>query len=298
MKKTYLNIALFSATLFAHASIHRVRPNDTFSHIALKYFGPPVYTKEGAILKLQSLNPQVKNLNKIYPGQLLQVSADPTEAPTPETETVQETLPEAVVLPAEVRDSRKAQVFYDYWKIENTSKLSSDQGNLYTRYILGAGLIYEKNLHPLRVFGEGSIFGGEFDPPSGRNLSKKSFLYAELKLRARYLWETWELGPTIFVTQRPFIKKIDQASLTVDSIFIPGGGLELAKNFDKFKVGAGLGYLSHSEIAHSGTYFDLTGQFQLTESYTLFTTFRNEDQSSSSIKRKFTSLRMGLTKEF
>ncbi|MBX2987744.1 MAG: putative porin [Bdellovibrionaceae bacterium] len=52
--------------------MHLVKRGETFSQIALKYLGRPVYTKKsGSIAKLRELNPQVEEPDRIYSGQEL-----------------------------------------------------------------------------------------------------------------------------------------------------------------------------------------------------------------------------------
>ena len=57
------------------AENYQVKFGDTLSHIAKRFYAKPIYGPLGGLRNLIELNPQIKDPDKIYVGQLLQTSA-------------------------------------------------------------------------------------------------------------------------------------------------------------------------------------------------------------------------------
>jgi LysM domain len=75
-------IAMLSISGVLYAEEHDpvlVKRGETFSQIALKYIGKPVYSKQnGSLQKLAELNPEIKNVDKIFPGQKIYLASRDT----------------------------------------------------------------------------------------------------------------------------------------------------------------------------------------------------------------------------
>lgn len=97
---SYVTLLGFSHLLLAaEPMIYVVRPGETISEIAIEKIGRPVYSKNGSLQKIKSLNPQIQNFNLIYPGQEIVVGSDgkrfmATEPQSSPPEALQETAAE------------------------------------------------------------------------------------------------------------------------------------------------------------------------------------------------------------
>ena len=74
--KRQLLVSTLSLPLVAQAQVYIVAKNDSFSQIASRHLGLPVWGKRGTLKKLAELNPHIKNLNRIYPGQQILLSEE------------------------------------------------------------------------------------------------------------------------------------------------------------------------------------------------------------------------------
>ena len=73
---SFLSI-FYSNLSFGNDIYHKVRFGDLISDIVEKEFPDEfIYGKEGRLKKVISLNPKIKNLNHIYPGQVIKLSDD------------------------------------------------------------------------------------------------------------------------------------------------------------------------------------------------------------------------------
>jgi hypothetical protein len=108
--KLYLPVSVMAFTaLFNSGSLantYAVRPGDTLSTIAQKELDAPstVYGPQGRIAALVKLNPQIHDPNRIFPGDVIQLSEDLPRAPAAEnkpiiTPTVTPTVTPAVAAP-------------------------------------------------------------------------------------------------------------------------------------------------------------------------------------------------------
>lgn len=62
-------LAISSLLVAAEPMFHVVRKGETLSEIAVQVFGKPLYSKNGSLKKIKSLNPQILNIDIIHPGQ-------------------------------------------------------------------------------------------------------------------------------------------------------------------------------------------------------------------------------------
>ena len=71
----YLVLILFnSMPLLAADQFHIVKQGEIFSRIARLYFGKPTYSEAGALKKLISLNPEIKEPNRLFIGQKIRIT--------------------------------------------------------------------------------------------------------------------------------------------------------------------------------------------------------------------------------
>jgi hypothetical protein len=61
-----------------HAAHYTVKPGEILSRIARRHFGPPTYSEKGALAKILSLNPKIKNPNHIHVGQRIRIDESST----------------------------------------------------------------------------------------------------------------------------------------------------------------------------------------------------------------------------
>lgn len=79
----FLWIFLFKIQGIAH---YRISPGDTLSQIAKIHLGSPIYTKEGSLKRLLTLNPHIKNPDLIHAGQIVVLdSKSPQPVSKPQT---------------------------------------------------------------------------------------------------------------------------------------------------------------------------------------------------------------------
>jgi LysM repeat protein len=82
------------------ANEYRVKRGDTFSELAAEFEGRPIYRKDGSLRKLAALNPQIKNLNFIKPGEVIFLGVHTQGvADIEKVETIEPTGPIAEVAP-------------------------------------------------------------------------------------------------------------------------------------------------------------------------------------------------------
>jgi hypothetical protein len=95
---------LISCVVYAQeAGVHLVEADETFSQIAQKYLGRPVYTADGSLVRLRKLNPQVTDPDHIYPGQELMIEVG--------TREVASEVEAPVVQPSQEEQAPKSPVF-------------------------------------------------------------------------------------------------------------------------------------------------------------------------------------------
>ena len=95
--------------LVVEGQTYIVAKNDSFSEIAAKQLGRPIWSKNGTLKKLALLNPHIKNLNRIYPGQKLLLSEEikPEEAQVAEVMSVE---PVKEQIPVEERKTSEPKI--------------------------------------------------------------------------------------------------------------------------------------------------------------------------------------------
>lgn len=208
-------------------STYIVKPRDSFSSVALRFLGVPVYGKNGSVEKLERLNPQVKNPNLIFPAQVLFLSSLKRSP-----EIIGDEVPhQNPVLVNEVKPTTVDDPKY-------LSRIQLDSGFLFLRLdstdtLTGGKGIYLSNLSPTFTFSweqdwspiwttrlQMSHLSFHFmdDVESIRRLSQSAGSVYAFEFGGYRKFENFKLGFFVGRTPRLFGRALSPTSLMIDAV--------------------------------------------------------------------------------
>ena len=231
---------LYWATLSSSAQTYTVKPGDTLSHhIAGVNIPGPVWGKKGSLKKILKLNPNVKDPNRLMPGQTLNLNGlillppgpAPLITPTPKPIEVLETPPRETPLP-EVSTFLKPRSFfmiapfYGQANLIDTDLTTIAGATIATQYQAGMhlGLIHTWNDR----WSSSATF--KFRTVSFQPGGSVAFLQKTMSTFGFELGSTFALSSklklSLNVTEQKefFIATATESSIAVDAIYVPTFG--------------------------------------------------------------------------
>lgn len=232
---------------------------------------PPLWGKNGLVALVLKNNPQIKNANKIFPGDIVFL---PKKVQESRTTKIAKILPEKrTPLNSEMSNRSPQQKLRD-WKIEVGTGLSLWQRNL--KFNSTTGTLNSKVIPSLLL---------EFDVPTSENwnfftdvtLNKVSFNESEQRSLAQdsdYFFELlmgmsrsgakWNYSGGLSIETTPFVAEATPTSVELESYTLLSPYLEIQReaftyNKTAFSLGLGLKY----QLPSSGETADFDGGYQL-----------------------------------
>jgi len=238
-KALWCLIALCVLGCFPGASAYVVKPGDTLSKIAAKFIPGKVWGKNGSLGKIIVLNPHIKSIDLIFPGQNVEVSSQ-----------------------ASVAATKNAVAALGRFPANSETKAPTISNKEFSRFTVGTKLSQSRLDATDSASGGKSVLGSAFTPQVvGRweqhwNSGLKSYLQAQFKredfktssltqtlLNSRPMLFGFEVGARIAslgkngaltgalaLDQESFLRAKSTTQIIVDSLAVPKAKLNL--NFD------------------------------------------------------------------
>lgn len=328
---------LISCVVYAEeAGVHLVKREETFSQIAEKYLGRPIYKANGSLARLRKLNPQVTDPDHIYPGQEIfiemgtrevasapeapvvqPVLAEPTPQPPAPTAPAAPAAPTAPIMLTAPTTSAQSDVILSlgtgYSRIDST--MNSSNAVLLSRPSKTVGVRWEHHWtqiwHSHLRWSASTISFNDTAQAQTLMGSSQTLTQTAFGVRARMapgLWGTLELG----MREDIFAPSYSPGTANLETRAIPTMRLLLSKDLVEVQslklIGVlGVGYLSG---VSSGDYdvkpgHEFVGQIQVVQKLKNFSIFTSGDygqtlQDTSITKQKRTdiSLQLGISFPF
>lgn len=224
-------LTLSGCSFGAWAATYVVEVGDTLSKIALKKFGKPIYSKLGSLKKLLLTNSNIKNPDRIYPGQVLNLDVDPTQ-----DDSILNPEDQSVKVVEDTSESTSSEAASDKAKDEFSVQAGSSFAKIVaTDTATGANSKVFSNIVPEFIFSWTrkwsetwqSFFSfrylfDSFQQPSARSLvqSKESIYDVSAGVR-RYINPKLSLGAAFTYGQEFFIRNENVDVMSLDRVNIP-----------------------------------------------------------------------------
>lgn len=227
LKKKNLFSFLTTLALSAHAAPYIVQKGDTLSSVSKQLYGDPIYGKNGSLKKLVGLNPQLKNINLIFPGDILnaehvQTEVQQTSTPDPGPETL---IPPPVITASdddfEPKSLFKLGVGVDYFRVDATDKSTKDSATVLSRpsprVTLSWNLFFNPEWSTEVLFSLRQEKISQ-DTTSARKLNKTNFNRLNMHFGVNRHWSD-KNKTLVYVgrSERGFLRAISATELTLDA---------------------------------------------------------------------------------
>jgi hypothetical protein len=325
---------LISCVVYAEeAGVHLVKREETFSQIAEKYLGRPIYKTNGSLARLRKLNPQVTDPDHIYPGQEIFIEmgtrevasapevpvvppvseeqAPPPHVPTAPVVPVAPMAPAAPTVLTTPTTSAQSDVILSlgtgYSRIDST--MNSSNAVLLSRPSKTVGARWEQHWtqiwHSHLRWSASTISFNETAQAQALTGGSQTLTQTAFGVRARMapgLWSTLELG----MREDIFAPSYSPGTANLETRAIPTMRLLLSKDLVEVQslklIGVlGVGYLSG---VSAGDYdvkpgHEFVGQIQVVQKLKNFSIFTSGDygqtrQDTSITKQKRTDIGLQL----
>jgi hypothetical protein len=236
----HANLALLAALIqstAAYAGTYTVKEGDTLSQIAGRELSRPIYGAKGSLQKILERNQEIKDPNRIHPGQVIRLSDD-TTAEQSAASTLDQDVPltsEAPVSPATSEISAPASAPAETarygWRLglglskdeldgvgHGRSFRTTQDSGLQTRIDLDA---YYKPTADSRIGLSLGIKNGDFaDSNDGRFAGRTRALAKLSAFGALTLADRWHLGLELGTEQSFFLVQTSNTTFTLEEVFV------------------------------------------------------------------------------
>ena len=224
-------LTLSGCSFGAWAATYVVEIGDTLSKIALRKIGKPIYSKFGSLKKLLSANPDIKNPDRIYPGQRVNLDIDPAQEDSSlhaEDQSVKivEDTSEANVAESASQSSKDEiafQVGSSFAKVVATDRETGANSKVFSNIVPEFIFSWTRRWSDTwQSFFRFRYLFDSFQQPSSRSLDKsKESIYDVSAGVRRYLNPKLSLGAAFTYGQEFFVRNQNVDVMSLDRVNIP-----------------------------------------------------------------------------
>lgn len=205
-----------------------VKNGDTLSSIAYKNISAKVYGKDGSINKILALNPQIKNPNRIFPGQYLELEKVETFAVT-ENKDQEPREPAALETPIQENLQQEFSRF-ELAGVLGQSRLDAKDSTTSAKSVMSSRFSPEVSAKWTQHWDSGFI---SFLSGKVRRDSFETTASSQTLTKANPILLDFELGAQVFkldkvhvdlalgYEQSPFARGVTATTFTVDTVSVP-----------------------------------------------------------------------------
>lgn len=236
------HLAVMLAGLIANGAYGRtyvVQPGDTLSQISQRELGGPVWGSKGTLKKVQSLNPQVKNLDRIYPKDVIILSdepvadqSEPTPVPEPEPAPVPAASAEGDAANSVLNSQHRFRIL---GIVGDTEIKGRDDDNrfattLHSKTNTGFAVGWDYRLSATTSVGlSASVIQSQFASTADGRFKGVEHSLAGFGANVAYDFAPqWHTVFSIGVQQFYFLTENTATALVLEPVFVDNGGLSVA----------------------------------------------------------------------
>jgi|GEM_PF-7066571 len=209
-----------SLSLSAFADLYRIRRKETLSQIVHRFLPGRVYGKKGNLKKILALNPQIRDPDRIFPGQTVELGI-PLPAPPATTQTAPHAAP-----PSATYDDLTLTPFFAKTTLSASDLRTGAQTRLNSasHYGLEADYIFHRWNDDAGAFVRFKGAFITFEPPTqlGKTLVESSKFLSTFGLGAKAaLSKKLRVSAAIQYEKMLFSRAVSTSSSTVDAVDVP-----------------------------------------------------------------------------
>lgn len=229
-----------SAAQAASDAYYVVEEGDTFSEIVQKKVGSPILGRHGAINRVLQLNPEIKNIHKIFPAQEIRLpeslaAEKPPAAPARALASLEDG-------PAEpgVGHRLNLSAGYDFTNLSSVDKQTGSEASLYSKYSFRLGAGWEQAwTESFSTFANLELRKLDFEPSTNasKSLARTNKFMASLDAGVkRKFGSRFTLAGAVGFGSELFPRARSASVVEIDSVSLPH--VDLGLNFRLFEKGA------------------------------------------------------------
>lgn len=249
---------------------YEVSKKDTLSNIIYEKFGSPLYGQRGRLREVIALNPHLPNPNLIRPGDVINLPSHYVELiPAPNVVEAQTEVQSSAVTHTTIQNSTHVEEIGKLNFRAGTGGVEIEQydksNELTSRVISNSA--YFLNVGVDQKWSENSSFNLSWDfskidlaQPEGTTLSKTDVLLSKFSgTYLRQISDKWKFGLKTEIGQLPQLKRKDETSLKVETLWIPVVSPAVAYNhkinrFYDAGIEGTVGYVLPALVSSNETY--------------------------------------------
>ncbi|MFZ4715728.1 MAG: LysM peptidoglycan-binding domain-containing protein [Bacteriovoracaceae bacterium] len=302
-----------------------VKPGEILGRIARKNLGAPIYLQEGSLVKIMQLNPELKNSDRIYPGQKLRIAVPRTTSSLQPEETTKATVGEEVVAqanqatvwaaPSELEPEEDT---YSHFRIDPNFKFL--RLNSLDKATNGSAVLLSKTHYELpvtweqiwsktfRTFGRFSYSHTKYERPVGKELKNPSISQYGFAVGAGFLQDqknrvAVELG----VEEQAYLKGVNTTQVELFKVPAPNAKVITEHDlYNKKSLTVGLGlkaaYFMGTNTGHvdAEAAIQYGGQLYLKQQLKssllgMYTGYAKTNQDTNISSQNLTEMKFGIT---
>jgi hypothetical protein len=236
-------LLLSSIPTLAVEEFYEVKEGEIFSRIARRQFGKPTYSEAGALEKLKSLNPEIKNIHKLNLGQKLRISeAETNETPSTSSDVVIQPEPQS---PQTIASESRGEIAptFKFVTLKTVERSSNTHTDILSKYYVEIPLSLEQKFHPeMSVYERVTLASVKFSGLQGDSSRDQNFLLWGAALGLKYdNFKSFEIFGEIGLEPMLFAKDVVRSSFKMTAINLPNAKLGFQKelfDFNEISLGA------------------------------------------------------------
>ncbi len=240
-----------SFSALAADQFHIVKTGEIFSRIARQHFGYPTYSEAGAVKKLKSLNPEIKNIEQLIPGQKLRLSnSSSKESPMgDQPEAVESASPRAPLIVIREAKGDIAPTFR-FVTLNTVEKSSNTHTNILSKYYVEVPATFEQKYHAkMSLFERISLANAMFSGLQGDSSRDQKFFLWGAALGVKYSdFHRFDFFGELGFDPMLYAKDVTRTSFKMVTINLPNakfGVQRVMLDFQNFSFGARANVVSY-----------------------------------------------------
>ena len=245
------SLLLTSIASQATEQFYEVKEGEIFSRIARRQFGKPTYSMDGALEKLKSLNPEIKNIHELSPGQKLRISEEKTsETPSASSDVViQPETPSQVAIASE--SSGEVAPTFKFVILKTVEKSSNTHTDILSKYYVEIPVSFKQKFQSkISTYERISLASTKFSGLEGDSSRDQNFFLWGAALGLKYDdFKSFDIFGEMGFEPMLFAKDVIRSSFKMTAINLPNAKLGFQKalfDFNEILFGA---------KAHVASYF-------------------------------------------